>query len=197
MKFLPITALLFINVGVSLAAPGANLPPTLTKRAAAITEVKGDNGITTPLTIQPGMVLRLINSRNGTPVLEMTVRVYGPLPMSAFAQLDISILPRLPATVVATYCHGERTRLLPLTLLMLGAMIRRALASMRKTRRRRIVLSHRRGMEGSSSPLQTSTGRESVLPVADARCFSVFQSTAARREAKERRRAGSWSKFAY
>ncbi|KAM0338681.1 hypothetical protein ACHAPU_011238 [Fusarium lateritium] len=54
MKFSTITTLLLTSVGVSLAAPGA----TLTKRApaTAIESVTGDNGITTPLPIQPGMV---------------------------------------------------------------------------------------------------------------------------------------------
>ncbi|KAF5005063.1 hypothetical protein FDECE_8479 [Fusarium decemcellulare] len=51
MKFSTITTLVFINAGVSLAAPGG---PTLTERA--ITSLTGDNGITTPLPIQPGMV---------------------------------------------------------------------------------------------------------------------------------------------
>ncbi|KAF5679238.1 hypothetical protein FHETE_979 [Fusarium heterosporum] len=54
MKFSTIATLLFTSAGVTLAAPGA----TLTKRApaTAIESVTGDNGITTPLPIQPGMV---------------------------------------------------------------------------------------------------------------------------------------------
>ncbi|KAM0431998.1 hypothetical protein ACHAQK_009914 [Fusarium lateritium] len=54
MKFSTIAAVLFTNAGVSLAAPG----PNLTKRASAtaIESITGDNGITTPLPIQPGMV---------------------------------------------------------------------------------------------------------------------------------------------
>ncbi|KAF4444181.1 hypothetical protein F53441_11240 [Fusarium austroafricanum] len=53
MKFSTITAILFSQAGLSLAAP-----PTLTRRApaTAIESIKGDNGIETPLPIQPGMV---------------------------------------------------------------------------------------------------------------------------------------------
>ncbi|KAG5656816.1 hypothetical protein KAF25_010369 [Fusarium avenaceum] len=54
MKFSTIASVLLANAGVSLAAPS----PSLTKRApaTAIESITGDNGITTPLPIQPGMV---------------------------------------------------------------------------------------------------------------------------------------------
>ncbi|GKU05835.1 hypothetical protein FLAG1_06092 [Fusarium langsethiae] len=51
MKFSTITTLFLANAGLSLAAPSK----TLTK-ATAIEATMGDNGITTPLPIQPGMV---------------------------------------------------------------------------------------------------------------------------------------------
>ncbi|KAH6968105.1 hypothetical protein HG530_007860 [Fusarium avenaceum] len=51
MKFSTITSLFLANAGLSAAAPS----PTLSK-ATAIQSTKGDNGITTPLPIQPGMV---------------------------------------------------------------------------------------------------------------------------------------------
>lgn len=51
MKFTTITSLFLANAGFSLAAP----KPTLTK-AVAIESIKGENGIETPLPIQPGMV---------------------------------------------------------------------------------------------------------------------------------------------
>ncbi|KAL7758538.1 hypothetical protein ACKLNR_010965 [Fusarium oxysporum f. sp. zingiberi] len=51
MKFSTITTLLSTSAGVLAAGPSATA-----KKATAIESIKGDNGITTPLPIQPGMV---------------------------------------------------------------------------------------------------------------------------------------------
>nr|CEG04733.1 unnamed protein product [Fusarium clavum] len=59
MKFSTITSLFLANVGLSLAAPAdapAKEPSKVLLKATAIETTKGDNGITTPLPIQPGMV---------------------------------------------------------------------------------------------------------------------------------------------
>jgi hypothetical protein len=67
MKFSTITSLFLANAGLSLAAPSK----TLTK-ATAIESTKGDNGIVTPLPIQPGMVdncdrFHLVKKNEGCP----------------------------------------------------------------------------------------------------------------------------------
>ncbi|RGP64500.1 hypothetical protein FLONG3_9559 [Fusarium longipes] len=51
MKFSTITSLFLANAGLSFAAPSKTL-----SKATAIESIQGDNGITTPLPIQPGMV---------------------------------------------------------------------------------------------------------------------------------------------
>ncbi|CEI66136.1 hypothetical protein FVEN_g4461 [Fusarium venenatum] len=51
MKFSTITSLFLANAGLALAAPSKTLV-----KATAIEATTGDNGITTPLPIQPGMV---------------------------------------------------------------------------------------------------------------------------------------------
>ncbi|SCO91528.1 uncharacterized protein FRV6_15656 [Fusarium oxysporum] len=51
MRFSAITALLSTSAGVLAAGPSATA-----KKATAIESITGDNGITTPLPIQPGMV---------------------------------------------------------------------------------------------------------------------------------------------
>ncbi|KAJ4013690.1 hypothetical protein NW766_005929 [Fusarium irregulare] len=59
MKFSIITSLFLANAGLSLAAPAdatAKEPSKVLLKATAIESTTGDNGITTPLPIQPGMV---------------------------------------------------------------------------------------------------------------------------------------------